>query len=146
MNRTLVLIVGLFWLGACEPGRCLRHSDCPGEATCSSGVCRLPPKQSKSKAEPGKGSNQATARTESVIQSDDSSERADASLGVGSPSAGTVTATTDDTVIDGGATAIADANVSRPSLDGSALDAVVDAHVGDAYVGDGSLWAVDAAP
>lgn len=141
MSRALVLIVGFLVVSACKPGRCLRHSDCPTAATCSSGVCRMPPKQSKSRAQPASEGAQSSARTESAVEGDDTLERTDAGMVTASSSQDTLLGSGGDA----GSPDLRDASDTMGRLDGSAFDAAADAYAGDAWVGDGALGDADAA-
>lgn len=145
--RSLVMLFGMLALAACEPGRCLRHSDCPTGASCKQGVCRLPAKQSTSLAQPGDEENQSSESSESVAQDEDEpasvmdatavQARADAS---GDLASDEQERETDDTasqssgrVTSEDASAVADANTAPGPLDAAhTVDAATDAAATDA--------------
>lgn len=43
LHYLLLLVVCGLASNACNPGNCLRMSDCPLGATCEEGLCRVPP-------------------------------------------------------------------------------------------------------
>lgn len=50
----------------CNPGQCLRQSDCPLGSTCKQGVCRTPPKNTSAETEPGSSVTDVTNAPQSA--------------------------------------------------------------------------------
>jgi hypothetical protein len=59
----LLLMTGL----GCNPGQCLRQSDCPLGSTCKQGVCRTPPKSTSDESDQSSSVPDATT---SAVSSD----------------------------------------------------------------------------
>jgi outer membrane biosynthesis protein TonB len=137
----LILILGPLVVTACEPGRCLRHSDCPALATCKRGVCRLPPKQSTSQAQPAQQQNQSVAPTESTgedseqntLDADASAESTSAPTATSTNASSALSATTNDSFTDESVSSLDGEPIDggAPTDAGAALDAAtVDAGLG----------------
>lgn len=76
-----LLSVGLaVILSACNPGQCLRQSDCPMGATCKKGVCKVPPAAPRQTKDAGNtpSPTDSNANNESTIGSSSISTLADA--------------------------------------------------------------------